>query len=82
MNRAGDGRGVRIGVGSIGVGTTPIPSAETAPLHAPREVARTKEGRERIAMMIRSLPAVGGPGGLSIEPPREEMLREIGVEGP
>jgi hypothetical protein len=48
----------------------------------PRAVARTKEGRERVAMMIRTMPAIPGPGGISIEPPRAEMLREIGVEDP
>lgn len=46
----------------------------------PRQVARTKEGREQIAMMIRTRPAVGAPGGISIEPPRAEMLRALGID--
>ncbi len=46
----------------------------------PRAVAVDPEGRERVARMIRSMPPAGGPGGISIDPPREEMLRELGLE--
>ncbi len=47
----------------------------------PREFARTPDGRKRVAMMIRTMPAASGPDGTAIEPPRAEMLRELGIEG-
>jgi len=42
----------------------------------PREVCRTEAGRQKVRRMIRSLPRVGDG---TIEPPREEMLRELGL---
>lgn len=44
----------------------------------PREVAKSEAGRRRVAWMIRTMPSSMSPNG-PIEPPREEMLREIGV---
>jgi hypothetical protein len=44
----------------------------------PREACRTKAGRRRVAAMVRSMPPVLFPGG-SIEPPRERILRELGL---
>jgi hypothetical protein len=45
----------------------------------PRQACRSKQGRLRVAAMIRSMPAVGTPDG-PIEPPRERLLRELGLE--
>ncbi|MBI5432002.1 MAG: DUF2384 domain-containing protein [Planctomycetes bacterium] len=44
----------------------------------PRQVATTEAGRQRVAVMIRTMPAISSQTG-PIEPPREEMLRAIGV---
>jgi len=45
----------------------------------PREACATEQGRRRVAVLIRTMPAMGIPGG-SIAPPREELLRELGLE--
>jgi Protein of unknown function (DUF2384) len=46
----------------------------------PREMTKTPEGRARVARYIRTMPATMSAGGPSIEPPREAMLRELGLE--
>lgn len=48
---------------------------------SPRERCRTAEGRREVAALIRGIPGTPGPGGGTIEPPREEMLRRLGLEG-
>lgn len=48
----------------------------------PRQAVKTKEGRERVAMLIRTMPTLTLPSGQVIEPPRQEMLRELGIESP
>ncbi|MCP3917218.1 MAG: hypothetical protein GY711_16845 [bacterium] len=45
----------------------------------PRAAAATPEGRERVARLVRTMPSMMHPDG-KIEPPREEMLRELGIE--
>ncbi len=43
----------------------------------PRQVCRTPEGKEHIAMMIRTIP--DPMGDVPIRVPRQEMLRELGL---
>lgn len=45
----------------------------------PREAASSEAGRARIAAMIRSMPRPRGLGG-DFDVPREEMLRELGID--
>jgi hypothetical protein len=45
----------------------------------PRAACKTAKGRLRVARMIRSMPDMLAPGA-SIPPPREELLRELGIE--
>jgi len=45
---------------------------------SPRQACKTPGGRRRVAAMIRTMPAATGPGG-AVEPPREELLRELGI---
>jgi hypothetical protein len=51
----------------------PVLSGQT-----PRQACRTVEGRRRVAALIRSMPDAGGD--VPIPPPREAMLRELGLE--
>ena len=44
----------------------------------PRQVCRSKAGRRRVALMIRTITDPGGIPGVTI--PRKEMLRELGIE--
>lgn len=53
----------------------PVPALSNA---TPRECAKTAGGRQRVARLIRSMPAVPMPWG-TMEPPREELLREQGI---
>ena len=46
----------------------------------PRRTCSTEAGKRRVAAMIRSIPSIPGPGGLKIQPPRKEMLKELGLE--
>ncbi len=43
----------------------------------PREVARTPEGRDRIARLIRAIPAAEGT--VPVQVPRDAMFRELGL---
>lgn len=45
----------------------------------PRQTVKTKAGRKQVALMIRTWPNQEGPDGKKISPPREEMLRELGL---
>jgi hypothetical protein len=44
----------------------------------PRAACRTKEGRREVEILIRTMPDVPTPGG-SWSPPREELLKELGL---
>ncbi len=47
----------------------------------PRQACRTKDGRRRVARLIRSYPDPHGPSGVMRGlVPRDEMLRELGLE--
>jgi hypothetical protein len=46
----------------------------------PREACATPEGRRKVERLVRTMPGMGTPGGV-IEPPREEILRELGILG-
>lgn len=48
---------------------------------SPRERCRTAEGRQEVSALIRGIPGTPGPRGGTIEPPREEMLRRLGLGG-
>jgi len=52
----------------------PILGGET-----PRERCRTEDGRREVAALIRGIPGNPAPGAGTIEPPREEMLRRLGL---
>ena len=47
----------------------------------PRAACATKEGRRQVARLIRSMPPAQIPGG-TIPAPREELLRELGLDRP
>jgi hypothetical protein len=55
---------------------TPVPALRNL---TPRAACATADGRRRVALMVRTLPAMGIPGG-SIPPPRAELLRELGLD--
>lgn len=44
----------------------------------PRQACATEDGRRRVARLIRTMPAVLASGG-NIEPPRQWLLRELGL---
>lgn len=44
----------------------------------PRQACATEGGRRRVARLIRTMPAVLASGG-NIEPPRQRLLRELGL---
>ena len=46
----------------------------------PRQAVKTAAGRQQVTLMIRSWPSQAGPDGQQIAPPREEMLKELGLE--
>lgn len=45
----------------------------------PRKSCKTEAGRRRVAQLVRTMPPMQIPGG-TIPPPREELLRELGIE--
>ncbi len=56
---------------------TPVPILRNL---TPRAACATPDGRRRVAILIRTMPDIVVPGG-SIPPPREELLRELGLDG-
>jgi len=46
----------------------------------PRQMCRSKAGQKKVAMLIRTIPAPVGNPGVKIEVPRQEMLRDLGLE--
>lgn len=46
----------------------------------PRQMCRTKAGRKKVAMLIRTIPTPVGNAGVDVDVPRQEMLRELGLE--
>jgi hypothetical protein len=44
---------------------------------SPRQACATPAGRRAVERLIRTMPPMDGPGG-DVEPPRAEMLRELG----
>ncbi|MFH0946276.1 MAG: hypothetical protein V2A76_13835 [Planctomycetota bacterium] len=46
----------------------------------PRQAVKTKAGRQKVALLIRTWPDQDGPDGSKISPPRKKMLRELGLE--
>lgn len=46
---------------------------------SPREAARDPAMRPRVERWVRSLPPVAGPGGRSLEPPRDRILQALGL---
>ena len=54
---------------------TPIPALGGK---TPRQACATSEGRRKVERMVRTLPAASSPYG-PIEPPRDELLRELGL---
>ena len=46
----------------------------------PRQTCKTKAGRQKVAMLIRTIPRPVGNAGAEIDIPREEMLRSLGLE--
>jgi hypothetical protein len=53
----------------------PIPTLDG---RTPRQACRSKKGRQKVALMIRTCPDPGGIPGVTV--PRKEMLRELGLE--
>lgn len=45
----------------------------------PRQCAKTTKGADKVRTMILAMPASLAPNGKKIEPPREAMLRELGL---
>jgi hypothetical protein len=54
---------------------TPLPALDGK---TPRETCRTPDGRQQVAMMIRTIPVPMGPGQVRV--PRQEMLRSLGLD--
>jgi len=46
----------------------------------PRQACKTKAGKQKVAMLIRTIPQPVGNEGVEIDVPREEMLRSLGLE--
>jgi hypothetical protein len=55
---------------------TPLPALGGK---TPRETCRTPDGRQQVAMMIRTIPVPMGPGQVRV--PRQAMLRGLGLDG-
>ncbi len=53
----------------------PVPALRN---RTPRQACKTKDGRRAVAILIRTMPDVGGSGGTWV-PPREELLKELGL---
>ncbi len=56
---------------------TPVPALKGK---TPRQACKTAKGRRQVGVLVRTMPDVVGPGGV-ILPPREKMLRELGIGG-
>jgi hypothetical protein len=46
----------------------------------PRQACKTKAGKQKVAMLIRTIPQPVGNEGVDIDVPRQEMLRSLGLE--
>ena len=46
----------------------------------PRQMCKTEAGRKKVAMVIRTIPNPVGNQGVAIDVPRDEMLRELGLQ--
>lgn len=46
----------------------------------PRQACKTKAGRQKVAMLIRTIPKPTGNQGLEIDIPRHEMFRSLGID--
>jgi len=46
---------------------------------SPRQACKTPEGRRRVERLVRTMPAATYPGG-TLPPPRDELLRELGLK--
>jgi len=46
----------------------------------PRQACKTKAGRQKVAMLIRTIPQPMGNEGVEIDIPRQEMFRSLGIE--
>ena len=55
----------------------PLPMLEGK---TPRQMCRRKDGRKKVAMLIHTIPNPVNNQGVNINVPREEMLRELGLE--
>ena len=55
----------------------PLPMLEGK---TPRQMCRKKSGREKVAMLIRTIPNPASNQGISINVPREEMFQELGLQ--
>ncbi|HEX5009892.1 MAG TPA: antitoxin Xre/MbcA/ParS toxin-binding domain-containing protein [Planctomycetota bacterium] len=56
----------------------PLPSLGR---RSPREACRTPEGRQRVAILVRTMRDSAIPGGF-VPAPRDWLLRELGIAGP
>jgi hypothetical protein len=56
---------------------TPIPMLGD---RTPRQACKTADGRAQVERLVRTMPPIGTPAG-PVAPPREEMLRELGIGG-
>jgi len=46
----------------------------------PRQACKTKAGRQKVAILIRTIPRPVGNAGVEIDIPRQEMFRSLGLE--
>lgn len=46
----------------------------------PREAVKDERGRQMVRQLILTMPDAGGPGGRKIPAPRNELLRELGLD--
>ncbi len=56
---------------------TPLPMLNGK---TPRQTCKTKTGRQKVAMLIRTIPTPVGNAGAEIDIPRQEMLQSLGLE--
>ena len=56
---------------------SPLPMFEGK---TPRQMCKSKADRQKVARVIRTIPAPVGNPGVKIEVPRQAMLRELGIE--
>ena len=47
----------------------------------PREACKTPEGRKKVLLLIRTMPKPMGRNGPDIDVPREEMMKDLGLDG-